>query len=75
MNNIIIEQSETRRYFVADVYSAFADNPNIISLSQFNLNPFAGEFLSIDIIHPNRAGHDIIAELKYEQYLIARKTD
>ena len=71
MNNIIIEESKTRGFFVADVYSAFTNEPNMMDVSQFNLNPFGG-LLSIDIIHPNRAGHTIIAELIYEQYAIAR---
>jgi lysophospholipase L1-like esterase len=72
MNNIIIEDSETRDYFVADVYSGFIDEQNIWDITQFNLNPLEG-FMSIDIIHPNRAGHTIIAELIYEQYAIARE--
>jgi lysophospholipase L1-like esterase len=72
MNNIIVDESKTRGYYVADIYSAFANKPDIMSVSQFNLNPFAG-LMSVDIIHPNRAGNIIIADLVYEQYLIARE--
>jgi hypothetical protein len=72
MNSIIIEESQTKGYYVADVYSRFAAEPSVMSLSQFNLNPFGG-FLSVDIIHPDRAGHYIIAELIYEQYQIAKE--
>jgi len=72
MNNTITEESKTRGYYVADVYSKFAAEPSVMSLSQFNLNPFGG-FLSVDIIHPDRSGHAIIAELIYEQYEIARE--
>ena len=73
MNDIIFKESEPRKYFVADVYSGFANESNMMNISQFNLNPFGG-FMSIDIIHPNQQGHKIIAELIYEQYLIARET-
>ena len=73
MNNIIKEESEVRGYLVADVYSSFSDEPSTTSLTQFNLNPFGGS-MSIDIIHPNKAGHTVIAELIYEQYLIVRES-
>ena len=73
MNKIILEESETRGFHVADIHAAFSDRDDVMSLSQFNLNPFGGQFMSVDIIHPNRDGHTLIAELIYEQYQIARE--
>ena len=73
INSIIREESEARGFLVVDVHSRFANESNLMGLMRFNLNPFAGG-VNVDIIHPNSTGHNIIAQLKYEQYLLTRLT-
>ena len=74
MNGVIFEESEARGFLVADIHARFTNEAYITELTAFNLNPLVGE-LSIDIIHPNAYGHSIIAQLKYEQYQLARGGD
>ena len=71
INDIIREESEARGFLVSDIHARFARESNLMSLMRFNLNPFAGG-MSVDLIHPNPTGHNIIAQLKYEQYLLSR---
>ena len=61
MNYIILKESEVRGYIVVDVHYHFL---NRLYLTSFNLNPFTGD-LSLDIVHPNAQGHNLIAELHY----------
>ena len=65
INKIILENAEARGYLVSDVYSRFRDEPNINDIMNSNLDMFAMT-LNFDIIHPNRAGHAIIASLNYD---------
>jgi len=61
MNNTIIEESKEREYLVTDV-SAYLSNQ--FDMMNFNLDPSGGD-LSLDIIHPNALGHNLIAQLNY----------
>jgi lysophospholipase L1-like esterase len=63
MNSIIIQESK-RGYFVVDAYTYLSD----LKMMQFNLNPSAGNRLSLDVIHPNTEGHQLIAQLNYEAF-------
>ena len=65
MNNIIIQESKSRRYLVSDIY---ANLSNQLDMMIFNINPFIGD-ISFDIVHPNADGHRIIAQLNYETFM------
>ena len=58
MNDIIMSGNG---YTVVDVYSAFLAAPQGVSYTNVNLSPTAP---SVDI-HPNAAGHELIAKLHY----------
>ena len=62
VNFIIIDNSDALGYVVVDTSGLLS---NQLGLAQFNLNPFRGE-LSLDIIHPNAEGHELIAQLQYD---------
>jgi len=62
INNIIVSQSKSRKYLVSDVYPHFT---NQINMTNFNLNPYVGN-MSLDIVHPNAVGQNLIAQLNYE---------
>jgi lysophospholipase L1-like esterase len=64
MNYYIIKESETGRYLVSDVYSRFEDEPDILEILNFEFDFFA-MILNFDIIHPNAAGHELIAGLNH----------
>ena len=64
MNYIILAESVTRGYTVVDVHYHFL---NRLYLTAFNLNPFTGD-LSLDIVHPNAEGHNLIAALHYAAF-------
>ena len=61
INRTIARESELRGFLVADVDSLFAGNSD---LTWFNLNPFADD-VSLDFIHPNAQGHELIAAFNY----------
>ena len=65
INEIILENSETRGFLVSDVYLRFKDEPNINDIMNSNLD-MSAMTLNFDIIHPNNIGHAIIAELNYD---------
>ena len=67
MNNIIIQESR-RGYLVTDTYTHLSN----IDMMRFNIKPTARNF-SLDIIHPNAASHNLIAQLNYETYMQRRK--
>jgi lysophospholipase L1-like esterase len=64
INYVIIAESNAKRHLVIDVNEHFS---NQLNMAQFNINPFAGS-LSLDIIHPNPEGHNIIAQLQYAAF-------
>ena len=61
MNYIILAESENRGYLAVDLHYYFL---NRLYLTSFNLNPFTGTF-SLDLVHPNAQGHELIAALHY----------
>jgi lysophospholipase L1-like esterase len=61
INEIIIDKS-TGRYLVADVGARFGRQANILDIMNFEFDG-ARMFLNLDMIHPNRRGHEIIADL------------
>ena len=68
MNTTIVAEGAARGYLVADIYPYFSRQ---LDLMQFNLNPREGGF-SLDLVHPNAAGHYLLARLYYaifRQYL------
>jgi len=65
INGTILEGSEAKGYLVADVYTGFASEPD--SIMNFFMDTTALTF-SFDIIHPNAAGHELIAGLNYELF-------
>lgn len=66
INNIILGNSESRGYLVADVYTEFENESN--NMINIYLDTSA-MILSFDIIHPNIAGHKLIAELNYVSFM------
>jgi len=66
MNNVVITESEARGHLVVNMYEYMT---NRLDLMVFNLNPFADDDISFDIIHPNASGHALIAQLKFEAYM------
>ena len=56
INRIIYEESRIRGYIVSDIYTGLSQR-----LDMMNLN--------FDLIHPNAAGHQVIAELNLEDFL------
>jgi lysophospholipase L1-like esterase len=67
MNDVIHELSEAHGFAVADINSAFKEEPNVISLMNFNLDLSALTF-NFDIIHPNNTGHEMISRLNYDSF-------
>ena len=61
MNYIILAESKSRGYLAVDLHYYFL---NRLYLTSFNLNPFTGAF-SLDLVHPNAQGHELIAALHY----------
>jgi lysophospholipase L1-like esterase len=62
MNSIIIQESKARGYLVTDISTHFS---NRLDIMQFNINPTIGS-LSLDIVHPNAHGHNLIAQMNKE---------
>jgi len=65
MNQSTFEKSYQRGFLVSDVNAYLSQR---LYLTNFNLNPFAGE-LSFDLVHPNEEGHRLIAELNYSTFM------
>jgi len=61
INMVIVEEGMARGCLVTDIHAHLS---NRLDLTGFNLNPAAGD-VSIDLIHPNAAGHELIAQLNY----------
>ncbi len=63
LNSIIISNSASLGYDVADVYSAFNVLDNVVNADLFtgNISDFATSIFEADP-HPNKLGHQIIAE-------------
>lgn len=68
MNHKIYVESDTHGFLVVDIYSYFKNRMDLIF---FNLNPLS-DAISFDIIHPNDAGHALIAQLHYEYFMASR---
>jgi len=64
INDIIVEESKSRGFLVTDINFHFSNRPELMN---FNLNPFSGG-LSIDIVHPNIRGHNLIAQLNHTTF-------
>jgi len=62
MNLLILQESEMSGFLVADIYPHISGQTH---LSRFNLNPLSGR-LTLDMVHPNIAGHRIIADINYD---------
>ena len=56
INEVIHKESSSGRYIVSDVYSIMSDRLDMMNVS-------------LDIIHPNPAGHGLIAHQNYDDYL------
>ena len=67
MNSTIIRESK-RGYLVIDTYTHLSN----IDMMRFNINPTARD-LSLDIIHPNATGHNLIAQLNHQTYKHRKK--
>jgi len=65
MNNVIIQESKSSGFLVTDTYKYLSYQ---LDMMFFNLNPYAGN-LSLDLIHPNVEGQQLIAKLNYETFL------
>ena len=65
MNQSAFEKSEQYGFLVADINALLSQR---VYLTNFNINPFAGE-LSLDLVHPNEEGHQLIAELNYSTFM------
>jgi lysophospholipase L1-like esterase len=71
INEIIYINREAHGYLVADVFSRFSEEPDITGLMNFGADAAAMTF-DFDIIHPNAAGHEIIAGLNYDAFADCR---
>jgi len=67
MNQAIVAQSETHGFLVTDVHGHLSQR---LYLTSFNISPLQGA-LSFDLVHPNEAGHTLIAELNYAAFMDA----
>jgi len=56
INRVIYEESSRRGFIVSDVYTNLSNRPDMMNFS-------------FDIIHPNPAGHNIIAELNFSDFM------
>jgi len=65
MNQVIFDESEFRGLLVTDIGYHLSGRTDLTS---FNLNPLAGAF-SLDIVHPNAKGHELIAQLNYATFV------
>ena len=65
MNQAIFDKSGPKGFLVADIGYHFSGQTD---LTGFNLNPLAGT-LSLDIVHPNAEGHELIAQLNYAAFV------
>ena len=65
INHTIISESELRGFLVTDIYFYVSNRPDLMN---FNFNPFAGS-LSLDIVHPNADGHNLIAQLNHATFI------
>ena len=81
INNTIFEENLQRenKYLISDTYSRFASEANIWDFMniEISLSTLYDGLLAVlreqdlsyfDFIHPNAAGHNMIAELKYELF-------
>ena len=65
INQIIIQKSKSREFLVTDIHRYLSNQLNFM---KFNLNPFAGN-VSLDIVHPNALGHELIARLNFDTFM------
>jgi len=66
INTVILESAEIKGYLVADVYAAFANDPD--NMMNFFIDTSTLTF-SFDIIHPSIVGHKLIANITYELFI------
>jgi lysophospholipase L1-like esterase len=64
INEIILDESETSGFLVADVYAAFAGKQEMLNA---NYDASTG-YISVDFIHPSAEGHKTIAQIHYDVY-------
>ncbi len=76
LNAIIKSNADTLGYTVADVYTAFNDQENVVNADSFtgDVNDFATAIVDADP-HPNKAGHELIAEVILDSIGIAQGTE
>jgi len=65
MNQLVTSDAENRGYSVVDIYSAFKEEQTKgTQILNLNLGQYKSSPVSVDI-HPNIAGHDLIAKQTY----------
>ena len=74
MNDLILEKQADYGYLVADIYRAFANQTDLSEFMNYQLD-LSRMNLNFDIIHPNDAGHRIIADLNYNKMSNSTKND
>lgn len=69
MNTLIMKNAKQSGYYVADIHSVFLkEQTNGTQIINLNLGQYKKSPVSIDI-HPNAAGHKLIAQIQKDIYL------